>query len=249
MEFYWSGWAVLTIALYLAIGCTASFRALAREDARNRRYYGGRFWGEVIIWTLGTCGLALLAAGLIAFAGGGIFVNTHNSDSATTHDVTEHFGLESGVAYPMDIGTRAGSPGGSALAQTGFFYSSARVDLANGSTMPLSFVWQDEDGQEFVSMLEIPISKIDFRIDEVATPKAVLVLSNIRYDEEWTDAIWRRTDCRSAIVNLTFATRCTGEMELYVSPGLTLPSAVSSSLSRATITLTQEQYNALMGTV
>ena len=254
MEFFWSGWAIVPIVLYGIIGIVwfAHMRTLAFEHhaAVNRfrkrnRGYPGAIWAESAFNALILTIVALLIASSIVLVGSLIASNQDTKD-ATHHDVALEFGLASDTPYPMDIGTRSGTPGGSASAAAGFFRSSARVDLASGSTMPLSFVWQSTDGQEYVSMLEVPISQIDFLItDDGAPPEVVLQLSGATSEH----AIWQRQGCRIVIVNLTIATRCDGEVELEVNSGVTLPQVVNAALIRATISLSQAQYDTLMGRV
>ena len=162
-------------------------------------------------------------------------------------------GLESGKSYPLDIGTRGGSPGGTLTVSRGAFTATGKVNFRTGSTIPLSFDGYNDKGEETNWEIEVPTALVSFRIDNsLDRPQMSLVLSSdsTPYGEV---PVITRYECDEVgdrkIVNFLVTYTCAGEWTPILTEHLTLPTVVSNSLKGVSLTLTQAQKDSLMGKV
>ncbi|MDB5165888.1 MAG: hypothetical protein JWM00_778 [Candidatus Saccharibacteria bacterium] len=230
LNFEWSPWIILVVVVYLV--------ALLVVCAT----YEGLFntLGYMIVTVLST---AVLITGLNI---GSLLVTSGTSiPHATTRDTTALFGLESDAKYNLRLGSRFGGTSVDAAAASGIFYANASVSTQPASALSLGFAYGDQS-----YILEIPMSKVTFTQSETIEPGVVLHINDditygvdVKYRQAcggifaWNLLLIR--DCKSIVTGMSLSsdTQRRG-----------LARIVTNNLDSASITLTSDMYDRILGT-
>lgn len=170
---------------------------------------------------------------------------THETEYAAA---AAHFGLQSGVQYPLQLGSRFAGTSGHLAVDSGLFYTRGEGAWSPATAVSLGF--ENPDGRSWI--LEIPVSRITFIQDAGAKPSVVVNLNGSSYGPDFETTIdhggclkieWGWWLCATGEPTVTLSVSDDAERA-----GLApiVAQAFSDGGSSATITLTPEQYDALL---
>ncbi|MDO5343983.1 MAG: hypothetical protein Q4F02_03705 [Candidatus Saccharibacteria bacterium] len=171
---------------------------------------------------------------------------THETEYATA---AAHFGLQSGVQYPLQLGSRFAGTSGEMSVNGGIFSVYGEGSWSPATAVSLGF--ENPDGRSWI--LEIPVSRITFVQDAGAKPNVLINLNGSSYDPEFKATIdhggchlkieWGWWLCAAGEPKVALSVSDDAERA-----GLApiVAQAFSDGGSSATITLTPQQYDALL---
>ena len=162
----------------------------------------------------------------------------YHTPTQSTHDVAATFGFESGAEYPLALGSRLG---GSSSDLTGY-RRSFTVREKSGSIVSLGFA---NEGRNYI--LEIPVSKTTFIVDDTKPPTMRLYIDN---DLDGNRRVTYMSPCTIVIESGVLA--CNRTIQFGVSQSdeeirKGLGDIVQQHFGSAEITVTQEMYDSILG--
>lgn len=186
----------------------------------------------------------------IIFAGGWMMANVGETSSETPYaEAASHFGLESGEEYPLRLGSRISGTSGHVAVGGSLFYV-----YGEGSWNPATIVslgFENSDGKSWI--IEIPMNRVTFIQKSDANPSVVVHLVGYGYRMGFATTIhpggcklnvqfgwWL---CEQSQSTVTYSASDEAE-RVGLAP--IVARAFEDDRSSATITLTPEQYDALL---
>lgn len=235
MEWFWSGWLLLAFVVYgfgalfvYAIIYRGAERPLNKVENLILLSFAG------FLWCIGAAGFNVFT---MAVSSG-----TSGPTSISTHQAAHTLGLESGKPYPVQIGSRVDGSVGEGYFYGGIFSSGGAVSIQPGSSVSMSF---SNDSQSYI--LNIPMNKVVFEQSNDAESSVQLYLLDSRRGGFGSYGV----DCRLVIQSLMFINRCdvTDDLnDFEATQRRGLAPIVTEYLDSATITLSPELYQELLGT-
>jgi hypothetical protein len=233
VQYYWNGWVILALIIYVIVG---GLGALCMTDVVVRK--SDKYVVAIVSWLIGA-----------AMFNGITYAVSSSGETAPvvgTHIVSQELGLESGKSYSVQLGTRVQGSTGSGVFYGGFFSSSGRVSLQPGSSVSMGFASGDSS-----YILEVPMSKVHFvKSASVNDASVQLYLQNVA--ENGYGAMKSvDTRCETVIYSLVLWQLCKDTFEYRLPADVErrgLAPIVTEYLDSATITLSPELYDRLLGT-
>lgn len=162
----------------------------------------------------------------------------------TSIDAAREFGLESNVEYELVLGSRFGGTSVEAESNSGLFFANSYISSKPASALSVGFVHGDKS-----YILDIPVSKITFVQTQEKTPSVSLRISEVKF--AGIDTRIEYDNCNFSFVNLYALcsqpiTRATYTLSEKVERRGLAP-IVAAYLDSATVTLTHEMYDTILG--
>ena len=235
MDWYWNGWVVLTVIIYV-IG---SIMLLGFADEFSS------WWGRIV---------AYIVAWAICFAilnGVTMMISTWGEGPRllSVKTVSKELGLESGKVYQVKLGTRVQGSTGTGHFYGGVFSSGGRISLQPGSSISMGFASGNSS-----YILEVPISGgVSFvKSTSVDDATVQLYLKEAEYGgSEFGSQTLVSSTCNTAFYSLVFWQLCENTYENVLASDVKrrgLAPIVTKYFDGATITLSPELYDRLLGT-
>lgn len=255
MEFIWSDTALISIVVFGAALLLVVWFGIVLPAIRDYTYYTRRrnYRRKVAIrrawWTAGNRVLGWAITWLVV----GAILNgiTWAASRSATKEMPTYtmgastFGLESGTEYPLVLGIRTGGSQIDATLRSGLFTASATVSSTPASSFPVSF---EHEGKTY--MLELPASQVVF--DTTAATSADAAVTVYLVNKAARLGEYSYESCRFTITNLVAWCMPNGEAIFTPSDDTLrrgLAPIVQASLDSATVKLTPEMYNQLLGRI
>lgn len=227
--------ALLCAILATLIAVLFAFLAVGEELGRD--------------FAIATIIVSYVVANLFVFGvSRGEALNARSTPKAPYTVAAGHFGLKSGKAYPLQLGSRFSGTSGDMSVSGGWFYVKGEGHWSPATAVSLGF--ENPDGRSWI--LEVPTDRITFVQDESADPSV-----NIRLNGDGDLGIIKtRTPescslrimagwwvCEQGPVTTTYSVTPQAE-QAGLSP--IIAQAFAENAATATITLTPDQYDALL---
>lgn len=170
---------------------------------------------------------------------------------APYYEVSSHFGLESGKEYPLELGSRFAGSSGRMEVEGGLFYTAGTGSWSPATGISVGF--DAQDGRS--AILEIPNSRVVYIKDPDATPSVRIDIDpSATHQGSTTPLITKgRGPCHAEFKGTFVCVPEHSEPVLRVPPlseragiGPVASEAFAEGAATATITLTPEQYDALL---
>lgn len=161
----------------------------------------------------------------------------------TASEVSQSLGLKSGAVYPLVVGQRIDGTRLYVNASGGFFSASVTATGEPASAIPISFTNQDKS-----YILEIPTNQVTFVQSTAQQPSAVLYIAN--NEVGGAHVIPHLGPCHVVVNNLFLVCSRSISTTIELEPQTAqagLSSLIASNLVSATLTLTPEMYDQILG--
>ena len=241
------------------IGILGAWAAAGISGSTDRHYASlGTHIVAIVLWIIGYAVVTVIV--MI----GASFNKPHtpvNEPLAYTY-VAENMGLTSGETYPLMLGGRIGGSEGETDVSTSVahgLFSARATTTMQASTAPASAVSLGYTYEDKTYILEMPTSRITFFITEEVEPSVTMWLSDgATFDfGEKVYAPYAASDCTWTFNNILWmclwpeyqdeegprSTISQHAMDVGLAP------VISAGFDRASITLSQEMYNQLLGII
>lgn len=197
--------------------------------------------------------MSAVAYGFLAVGAYGItLVHAEAANTpAPYHEVFTHFGLESGKEYPLELGSRFAGSSGQLEVSGGLFYTTGSESWNPATGVSVGF--DSKDGRS--AILEIPNSRVVYVKDPDATPSLRIDINpEATHQGSNTPLITKgRGPCHAefrgawvCIPEYPDVALRVPELAERAGIGPVASEAFAESAATATITLTPEQYDALL---